>query len=358
MKFRIERDPLGEVRVPIDAYYGAQTRRAVENFPISGLTAPPELVVATVHIKKAAADANAALGRLAPDIANAIIRAADEVLAGQLRDQFVVDVYQAGAGTSHNMNTNEVLANRAAELLGDRRGKYARVHPNDHVNMGQSTNDVFPTATRLALLAMGGPLRQAATDLAQALSDKSGALAGVLKTGRTHLQDAVPITLGQEFSGYAANVEHATASLTAASKQLLELNLGATAVGTGLNAGNDYTTMAIERLAQYTGMPVRSAANLFRVTQSMTGRITAENTSVHGRTVDTAATVLHALGIPVSRELAGTPLLPLFNAEFLRRYPVRQVASYGAPSFQRQPRSGQPLDQEMIDRLRSLGYVK
>jgi aspartate ammonia-lyase len=269
MKFRIERDPLGEVRVPIDAYYGAQTRRAVENFPISGLTAPPELVVATVHIKKAAADANAALGRLAPDIANAIIRAADEVLAGQLRDQFVVDVYQAGAGTSHNMNTNEVLANRAAELLGDRRGKYARVHPNDHVNMGQSTNDVFPTATRLALLAMGGPLRQTATDLAQALSDKSGALAGVLKTGRTHLQDAVPITLGQEFSGYAANVEHATASLTAASKQLLELNLGATAVGTGLNAGNDYTTMAIERLAQYTGMPVRSAANLFRVTQSM-----------------------------------------------------------------------------------------
>jgi aspartate ammonia-lyase len=269
MKFRIERDPLGDVRVPTDAYYGAQTRRAVENFPISGLTAPSELVVATVQIKKAAADANAALGRLAPDIANAIIRAADEILEGQLRDQFVVDVYQAGAGTSHNMNTNEVLANRAAELLGDRRGKYARVHPNDHVNMGQSTNDVFPTATRLALLALVAPLCHAATDLALALSDKSGALAGVLKTGRTHLQDAVPITLGQEFSGYAANVEHATGALAATSKQLLELNLGATAVGTGLNAGNDYTTMAIERLAQYTGVPVRPAANLFRVTQSM-----------------------------------------------------------------------------------------
>src|SRR6476620_871150 len=241
MKFRIERDPLGEVRVPAEAYYGAQTRRAVENFPISGLTAPPELVVSTVQIKKAAADANTALGRLAPDIADAISRAADEVLAGKLRDQFVVDVYQAGAGTSHNMNTNEVLANRAGELLGGTRGTYTRVHPNDHVNMGQSTNDVFPTATRLALLAMMAPLRQAATDLAHGLGDKSGVFAGVLKTGRTHLQDAVPITLGQEFSGYAANVEHATADLMATSKQLLELNLGATAVGTGLNAGNDYT---------------------------------------------------------------------------------------------------------------------
>jgi aspartate ammonia-lyase len=243
-------------------------------------------VVATVQIKKAAADANAALGRLAPDIATAIIRAADEILGGQLRDQFVVDVYQAGAGTSHNMNTNEVLANRAGELLGEPRGKYARVHPNDHVNMGQSTNDVFPTATRLALLAMVAPLRQAATDLAQALSDKSGAFASVLKTGRTHLQDAVPITLGQEFSGYAANVEHATAALTDASKQLLELNLGATAVGTGLNAGNDYTTMAVERLAEYTGAPVRPAANLFRVTQSM-GDVLAYSSALRRLAVET-----------------------------------------------------------------------
>src|SRR5689334_8615338 len=143
MKFRVERDPLGEVRVPAAAYYGAQTQRAVENFPISGLTAPPELIAATVQIKKAAAEANRDLGRLAPDIADAIVRAADEVLAGGLRDQFVVDVYQAGAGTSHNMNVNEVLANRAAELMGGTRGDYTRVHPNDHVNMGQSTNDVF-----------------------------------------------------------------------------------------------------------------------------------------------------------------------------------------------------------------------
>ncbi|MBW8896154.1 MAG: aspartate ammonia-lyase, partial [Acidobacteria bacterium] len=194
MKFRIERDPLGDVRVPADAYYGAQTQRAVENFPISGLTAPPELIVATVQIKKAAAEANALLGRLDRDVAGAIVRAADEVVGGSLRDQFVVDVYQAGAGTSHNMNANEVLANRAAELLGEQRGQYARVHPNDHVNMGQSTNDVFPTATRLALLTMAGPLVEEAGRLARGLSDKSRAFANILKTGRTHLQDAVPIT--------------------------------------------------------------------------------------------------------------------------------------------------------------------
>ncbi len=151
--FRVERDPLGELQVPAGAYYGVQTRRAVENFAISGLTAPPELVVATILVKKAAARANAALGRLPADIAAAIVRAADEILAGSFRDQFVVDVYQAGAGTSHNMNANEVLANRASEILGGRRGEYTLVHPNDHVNMGQSTNDVYPTATRLALLA-------------------------------------------------------------------------------------------------------------------------------------------------------------------------------------------------------------
>src|SRR5215204_6563513 len=158
MRFRTEKDPLGELRVPGDAYYGVQTQRAVENFPISGMTAPPELVAATVQVKKAAAEANAALGRLDRQIAQAIVSAADEILAGALRDQFVVDVYQAGAGTSHNMNTNEVLANRAAELLGEPKGTYTRVHPNDHVNMGQSTNDVFPTAIRLALLMTSGGL--------------------------------------------------------------------------------------------------------------------------------------------------------------------------------------------------------
>jgi aspartate ammonia-lyase len=269
MKFRVERDPLGDVRVPAEAYYGAQTRRAVENFPISGLTAPPELVVATVQIKKAAAEANAALGRLPADIAGAIVRAADEVLAGGLREQFVVDVYQAGAGTSHNMNANEVLANRAAELLGGTRGTYTRVHPNDHVNMGQSTNDVFPTATRLAILAMVGPLVDAATSLAEALEGKSRAFAPVLKTGRTHLQDAVPMTLGQEFGGYAANIGHAAGDVALASMQLLELNLGATAVGTGLNAGDEYAGRAVANLEAYTQTPVRAAVNRFRVTQSM-----------------------------------------------------------------------------------------
>jgi aspartate ammonia-lyase len=269
VEYRVERDPLGDVRVPAAAYYGAQTQRAVENFPISGMTSPPELVTATVQIKKAAAEANRDLERLDRGIANAIVRAADEILAGRLRDQFVVDVYQAGAGTSHNMNTNEVLANRASEFLGGSRGEYTTVHPNDHVNMGQSTNDVFPAATRLAILAMVPGLVRAARELAGGLRERSEAFAGVLKTGRTHLQDAVPMTLGQEFGGFAANVDHAAADIEGASAQLLELNLGATAVGTGLNAGVDYMAHAIANLRAHTGMPVRAAENRFRVTQSM-----------------------------------------------------------------------------------------
>src|SRR3954463_7125862 len=159
--FRTERDPLGELNVPEDAYYGVQTQRAVDNFPISGLCAPADLVTATILVKKAAAEANLALGRLESDVAAAIVKAADEILGGSLRDHFVVDVYQAGAGTSHNMNANEVLANRASEILGGKRGEYTRVHPNDHVNMGQSTNDVFPTATRLAVLFALGALATA-----------------------------------------------------------------------------------------------------------------------------------------------------------------------------------------------------
>src|SRR6478672_9237153 len=214
--FRTERDPLGELKVPAAAYYGVQTARAVENFPISGLRAAADLVTATILIKKAAAEANAQLGRLDRDVADAIGRAADEILNGALRDQFVVDVYQAGAGTSHNMNTNEVLANRAGEILGEAKGTYKRVHPNDHVNMGQSTNDVFPTATRLSILLILPDLLAAAIGLADALDEKAGAFARVLKTGRTHLQDAVPITLGQEFSGYAANIRHAAGELNAA----------------------------------------------------------------------------------------------------------------------------------------------
>jgi fumarate hydratase class II len=268
-EYRIERDPLGELKVPAAAYYGVQTARAVENFPISGLRAAPDLVTATVLIKKAAAEANAQLGRLDHDVAGAIVRAADEILTGGLRDQFVVDVYQAGAGTSHNMNANEVLANRAGELLGEARGAYARVHPNDHVNMGQSTNDVFPTATRLALLLGVESLIASARALADTLARKADEFAGILKTGRTHLQDAVPITLGQEFSGYAGCVRRGGDDVASASQQLKELNIGATAVGTSLNAGEEYRRLVVENLARYTRLQLQPAANLFRVTQSM-----------------------------------------------------------------------------------------
>jgi aspartate ammonia-lyase len=266
---RIERDPLGEHAVPDDAYYGIQTVRAVENFQVSGLRAPAELITATVLVKKAAAQANVALTRLDARVGQAIVEAADEILHGALADQFVVDVYQAGAGTSHNMNVNEVLANRASELLGGARGEYRLVHPNDHVNMGQSTNDVFPTATRLALLLAHGALVEAARALAGALARKAETFAAVLKVGRTHLQDAVPITLGQEFGGYAACIKHAADEVARASDGLKELNLGATAVGTGLNAGDDYTERAVANLATLSGIDVRPAANRFRVTQSM-----------------------------------------------------------------------------------------
>jgi aspartate ammonia-lyase len=266
---RIERDPLGEHAVPADAYYGIQTARAVENFPISGLRAPAELVTATVLVKKAAALANIELTRLDRRVGEAIMQAADEILGGALADQFIVDVYQAGAGTSHNMNVNEVLANRASEILGGARGEYRFVHPNDHVNMGQSTNDVFPTATRLALLLAHGALVESARALATSLGGRADAFSSVLKVGRTHLQDAVPITLGQEFSGYAACIDRGVDEVVRAAEGLKELNLGATAVGTGLNAGDDYTTRAVSHVGALSGIDVRPAANRFRVTQSM-----------------------------------------------------------------------------------------
>ncbi len=269
MADRVERDPLGEFNVPAEAYYGVQTARARDNFQISGLTAPDSLVRATVLVKRAAAEANRELQRLGSRQADAIIAAADEILRGQLRDQFVVDVYQAGAGTSHNMNTNEVLANRAAEILGGARGTYSDVHPNDHVNMGQSTNDVFPTATRVALSVEHAVFARECRALAGAFEAKAREFADVLKVGRTHLQDAVPITLGQEFGGYAACLAIAADAADAAIGGLHELNLGATALGTGLNAGDDYTRLAVEALARVTGLPFRPAANRFRVTQSM-----------------------------------------------------------------------------------------
>jgi len=269
MSFRTERDPLGELSVPAEAYYGIQTARAVANFPISGLRASDDLVTATVLVKKAAAEANAALGRLDPALALAIVHAAEDILAGKFRDQFVVDVYQAGAGTSHNMNANEVLANRAAEILGAPRGSYEHVHPNDHVNMGQSTNDVFPTATRIALLLRSDALVQAARGLADSFDRKAEEFGAVLKTGRTHLQDAVPMTFGQEFGGYAACLRRSADEVAWAAVQLEELNIGATAIGTGLNAGEKYRELVVQKLAAYTGLNLKPAANLFRVTQSM-----------------------------------------------------------------------------------------
>jgi aspartate ammonia-lyase len=269
MEFRTERDPLGAHPVPADAYFGIQTARAVVNFPISGLRAPAELVTATVLVKKAAAHANMSLGRLDTRIGGAIVRAADELLGGGLRDQFVVDVYQAGAGTSHNMNANEVIANRAAELLGGTRGAYDVVHPNDHVNMAQSTNDVFPTATRLALLMMHGALVEAARALAAALAHQADTFDDVIKVGRTHLQDAVPMTVGQELGGFADCLTRAADELDHAAKGLQELNLGATAVGTGLNAGDEYAALATGHLGRLTGLALTPASNRFRVTQSM-----------------------------------------------------------------------------------------
>jgi aspartate ammonia-lyase len=266
---RVEHDSLGEHTVPSDAYYGIQTVRAVENFAISGLVTPQDLVTATVLIKKAAARANVELRRLDLRVGDAIIKSADEILNGALRDQFIVDVYQAGAGTSHNMNVNEVLANRASELLGGAKGEYRLVHPNDHVNMGQSTNDVFPSATRLALLMGHADLVDAARDLAASLHRKAIDFAGVLKVGRTHLQDAVPMTLGQEFSGYAACIERGADDVVRAGEQLKELNLGATAVGTGLNAGDDFANLTVQYVGASVDMALVPAANRFRVTQSM-----------------------------------------------------------------------------------------
>jgi aspartate ammonia-lyase len=268
---RTERDSLGELELPADAYYGIQTARAVENFPISGLRPFPSLVTATVRIKKAAARTNVALGALEPKIGQAIEAAADEVLAGALRDQFLVDPFQAGAGTSHNMNANEVLANRATELLGGQKGDYSIVHPNDHVNMSQSTNDVFPTAMRLAALEHVSRLLPALEALAAALREKASQFDGIVKSGRTHLQDAVPIRLGQEFGGYATAVEKNAGRISSAAGELREIGLGGTAIGTGLNAVRGYRARVVEELSRITGERLRPSSDYFESMQSMAG---------------------------------------------------------------------------------------
>jgi aspartate ammonia-lyase len=266
---RLERDSLGTKRVPSSAYYGIQTQRAVENFPISGLRLPLEMVRAFALIKKAAAAASAAARKLPRRHAAAITRACDEVLRGRWDAQFVVDVYQAGAGTSFNMNMNEVLANRANELLGRRRGAYAPLHPNDHVNMAQSTNDTFPTAIRLAALMALPPLRAATGELSAELAGKGREFANIVKAGRTHLQDAVPVRLGREFAAYALAVRKADEAIAQSAKALLELNLGGTAVGTGMNAHPRYRRLAIAALRRWMQLPLRPAHDMQERTQSM-----------------------------------------------------------------------------------------
>ncbi len=269
MTIRIEKDSMGEMPVPAEAYYGAQTARALHNFPISGLKPHRAFVWGTVVIKKCAAKANISTGRLPSAIGEAIVAASDEVLAGGLADQFVVDPFQAGAGTSHNMNANEVLANRALELLGHERGDFSTLHPNDHVNMAQSTNDVIPTAIRLASLEMLDPLLERLEGLELALAAKGGEFDHILKSGRTHLQDAVPIRMGQEFAAYAAAIRKNREGLEGCIPALLELGIGGTAVGTGLNAEPAYITAMVEELTIATGFPLTASPDLFEAMQNM-----------------------------------------------------------------------------------------
>jgi aspartate ammonia-lyase len=266
---RVERDSLGTLEVPADALYGVQTARAVANFPISGERLHIEMVRAVARIKVAAARANSGLGVLDGKKAQAILAAAEEVVAGKHDDQFVVDAYQAGAGTSFHMNVNEVIANRACEILGGRRGDHTLVSPNDHVNMAQSTNDVIPTAMRLAAYAMSGPVIEQLALLAKAFAARAEAFRGVLKSGRTHLQDAVPITLGQEFSGYAECLGRWAETLRGSRAALLTLGLGGNAAGTGINAHPKYRERAVAEIASLTGAPFTPAGNLFEAMQSM-----------------------------------------------------------------------------------------
>jgi len=282
---RIERDPLGELPVPADALYGVQTERARQNFPISGFAPQPVFVDAVVWVKKAAALTHRETGRLDAKLADAIVRAADEVLGGQHRDQFVVDPYQAGAGTSHNMNANEVLANRANELLGGRRGSYTPVHPNDHVNMAQSTNDVIPTAIRLGALALVQGLLPVLDRLSQALTTKGAAFDEVLKSGRTHLQDATPIRLGQEFAAYGHTVQRNRERIARAADDLRDLGIGGTAVGTGLNAEAAYPGLMVKHLRAMTGLDLREGADRVQLMQSM-GDATALSGALRTYAVD------------------------------------------------------------------------
>ncbi len=269
-EYRIEKDSLGEVKVPAEAYYAAQTQRAVENFPITGMKPYPAFIWSMAMIKRCAAEVHKDLGLLDASLADAIIQAGEEVIAGKLNDQFVVDPFQAGAGTSHNMNVNEVIANRANEILGyalDASGK--PVHPNDHVNMAQSTNDTIPTAIRLGVLWRLDELLATLQGCADAFKAKAAEADGVVKSGRTHLQDAVPVRLGQELGAYGKAIERDIEKLKLAAEGLRRLGIGGTATGTGLNAHPEYHHRMIKKLSEHSGLTLYESDNLFESMQSM-----------------------------------------------------------------------------------------
>src|SRR5215216_1198770 len=268
MATRMEHDSLGDVHVPADALYGAQTQRATQNFQISGLKPRQAFIWSMATIKRAAAEVNCDLGLLDRERANVIIQPAQEVIDGKWNDQFVVDPIQAGAGTSHNMNTNEVIANRATQVMGGKLGEY-RVHPNDHVNMAQSTNDTIPTAIRLGALWRLDELLDTLTKLVEALNAKAAEFDEIVKSGRTHLQDAVPVRLGQEFGAYAKAVERDTERIREAAEALSRLGIGGTAVGSGLNAHPQYHARMVKKLSELTGLKLYESDNLFESMQSM-----------------------------------------------------------------------------------------
>ncbi|MCW5942421.1 MAG: aspartate ammonia-lyase [Fimbriimonadaceae bacterium] len=268
MEFRIEKDSLGDVQVPAAAYWGSQAERSRKLFQITGLTEHPKMIEAFVLLKKACAEVNTQLGLLDPRVGGAIVQAADEVLAGKLRDQFPVDAFHMGAGTSLNMNVNEVLANRAEEILGGKKGEYKKVNPNDHVNYGQSTNDTFPTAMRMASRMMLEELFDAVVELSDAFDEKAEQFDGVLKSGRTHLQDAVPIRLGQEFKAYAISMRKSWRWLEHATFELESLGIGGSAAGTGLNTHPEYRRAVVEKLKEYTGLEFRNSSHLPEAMQS------------------------------------------------------------------------------------------
>ncbi|MDQ2906744.1 MAG: class II fumarate hydratase [Chloroflexota bacterium] len=266
---RVERDSMGEMRVPADAYYGASTQRAVLNFPISDLRFPRQFIQALGQIKQAAAHINAELGLVDPQVAEAIAQAAQEVIDGTLDQQFVLDIFQTGSGTSTNMNANEVIANRAGEILGGARGA-RKVHPNDQVNFGQSSNDVIPTAIHVsALLSIERDLLPALALMQQVLEQKAEEFMPIVKTGRTHLQDATPIRLGQEFQGYAGQIERASARLRLVQNELSEVALGGTAVGTGVNTHPEFAARVCRRLSEMTGIAIHETSNHFQAQNTL-----------------------------------------------------------------------------------------